>query len=97
VKISPEILAELADFQTWRNANTDFDLWSYVCAAGTPDLFFAFMALMHDGDFSHRGKPISPAWLHDFAHSIPTAGEGLCMASCWELSRRYLVGEDLLA
>lgn len=61
------------------------------------DLFFAFMSLMHRGDFSHRGKPIPPAWLHAFAHSIPTAGEGLCMASCRELSRRYLNGEDLSA
>lgn len=60
-------------------------------------VWLGFTNLAHGEGLNWRGKPIPEAWIHAFARSVPQANEGVLIASCRELSRQYLAGEDMTA
>lgn len=59
--------------------------------------WLGFTNLAHGEGLTWDGNPIPEAWVHAFARSVPRANEGALTASCREMSRQYLNGEDLTA
>lgn len=76
---SPDLLAQLGDYQAWKGKATEFDLLDYVQCVATPDLFFGFLALLrpelvrHKGDYflaSHFVPETYERWMEELSDPV---------------------------